>query len=136
MTRDVAIASPGMSIQQAAQEMAARNIGSLPVFDEPHPVGVVTDRDITLRGVALGLPPETPVREVMTPGLDSIADYQTLEDAADLMRKKQIRRVYVLDQDNWIVGVVSLSDLARAADDPRLSGDVLKQISSPTVLHS
>ena len=113
MTRSVAVVQQDDSLQHAAQKMKTLNIGSLPVCDGDAMVGVVTDRDITVRGVAAGMvPQEARVSEVMTAEVQWCSETDSVQQAMELMGEAQVRRLAVLDESRKIVGVVSLGDLA------------------------
>ena len=131
MTRDVEFIHPNDSLQTAAQKMRDRDVGFLPVYEGDELVGVVTDRDIVIRGIVGGMNPEAIVgREMVTSPVIHCFDDQDVEDAARLMRQNQIRRLIVLDRNNnQLVGVVSLGDLAGTVND-KTSGKVLQGISS------
>lgn len=115
------------SLQDVAAKMEAGNFGSAPVLDGGALVGVVTDRDIAIRGVARGLTPDQPVSEVMTADPVCVAPDCSVADAAKLMQERQIRRLYVTDGDQ-LAGVVSLGDVALQGSE-NLSGETLEQIS-------
>ena len=131
MTRGVAVLSPSDSLQRAAQRMGELNIGALPVCEGHEVVGMITDRDITVRGVAEGMnPARAHVSEVMTEHAHSCSEDQTAEEVMNLMGDLQVRRLPVLDEAGEIVGIVSLGDLAT-----RQSGHIdnaLREISSPS----
>ena len=113
MTRSVAIVQQDDTLQHAAQKMKSLNIGSLPVCDGDAMVGVVTDRDITVRGVAAGMvPQEARVSDVMTADVRWCSESDSVQQAMDLMGEAQVRRLAVLSEDRKIVGIVSLGDLA------------------------
>ena len=113
MTRSVAVVQQDDTLQQAAQKMKTLNIGSLPVCDGDAMVGVVTDRDITVRAVAAGmLPQEARVSSVMTADVHWCSENDSIQQAMELMGEAQVRRLAVLDENRRIVGVVSLGDLA------------------------
>lgn len=113
MTRSVAIVQQDDTLQHAAQKMKSLNVGSLPVCDGDAMIGVVTDRDITVRGVAAGLvPQESRVSDVMTAEMRWCSESDSVEQAMELMGEAQVRRLAVLDENRKIVGVVSLGDLA------------------------
>lgn len=132
MTREVETITPNTSVWAAARRMRDLNIGFLPVIAAEHLIGVVTDRDITIRSVAKGLDPAlTSVGDVMTPGLITCFEDQPIADAAQLMNAHQIRRLVVLDHDKTLTGVVSLGDLAVDALKDAQAGQVLKTISWP-----
>jgi CBS domain-containing protein len=113
MTRSVAVVQQDDTLQHAAQKMKSLNVGSLPVCDGDAMVGVVTDRDITVRGVAVGMvPQEAKVSAVMTADVHWCSESDSVQQAMDLMGEAQVRRLAVLDENRKIVGVVSLGDLA------------------------
>ena len=121
----------------AAQRMLQRNVGSLVVLDRSRrPVGIVTDRDLTLRVLALGRDGSlVPVGEVMTPDPRTVRDGASIVACLDIMRTVGARRLPVVDAQDAIVGVVSIDDiLGRLAEEARLIGTVLAQ-ESPGALH-
>lgn len=133
MTQDVATVNESQSIQEAAEIMSSKNIGSLPVVnDAGYMVGMITDRDITLRSTAQGEDAQTPVSEVMTaqqivqaePGMD-------VQQAAELMAQQQIRRLPVVE-NGQIVGMVALGDLAADYQHDSKAGEALTSISTPS----
>src|SRR5690606_10519294 len=106
-------------------------VGALPVCGENEKlIGMVTDRDITIRATADGCDPhETTVEEVMTHDIITCFEDQDLADMADLMEEEQVRRICVLNRSNRLVGIVSLGDLAIRSDDDRLSAEALDGVS-------
>jgi len=133
MTRNVFAVAADATLQEAAEAMTSHDVGFLPVVENNLPVGVVTDRDIVTRGVARGADPrQTPVGQVMTPDLETMSEDATVEEAAQLMQQKQIRRLMVLNADRRIVGVVALGDLAVEGADSQISGQALAGVSQPT----
>ena len=113
MTRNVETASPLMSLQEAARTMEKRDIGFLPVVSEGSLVGVITDRDITVRAVSRGLDSkQSLVEKVMTHDAIVLPENSDLEDAADLMEEHDIRRLVVTDENEQPVGVVSKDRIA------------------------
>lgn len=132
MTREVEYVHPSSTIEEAAAKMRARNIGPLPVCDKGWVVGILTDRDITVRACAQGKDPKaTWVRDVMTPEVIACSEEQLIPDAARLMQERQIRRLLVLNGSKQLVGVVSLGDLAIHTGDWELAGEILEQVSEP-----
>jgi CBS domain-containing protein len=133
MTRGVRVVAPTDSMQHAAQCMDELNVGSVPVCDGQKLVGMVTDRDIAVRGVAAGrVPDQTPVSEVMSSSVRWCTEDQRVEDVMDEMRDAQVRRMPVVDENKHLVGIISLGDLAdRGADESRV-GEVLRDISTPS----
>ena len=130
MTPSVRIASPDDTLQVAAQIMEEHDFGLLPIAENDQLVGMLSDRDITIRAVAKGMSPdEHTVREVMTPEVRYVYDDESIEEAVRNMSDLQIRRLPVLNRDNRLVGIVSLGDLALTEE--RSAGDALSSISQP-----
>jgi len=131
MTSEIVTISPSASLKDAATKMLSEDVGSLPVCDSDEIVGIVTDRDIAIRGVAQGLDPEqAQVREVMTPEVCACSSESEIEAACELMERNQIRRLLVVDENDSAVGLVSLGDLALRIKE-NASGEVLKAVSHP-----
>ena len=132
MTRNVHVVHPHESLQHAAQVMDELNVGSLPVCDSTGLIGIITDRDITVRATAAGLAPgATQVGDVMTDKTRWCSSEQTVQEAMQQMADVQIRRLPVIDSERRVVGIVSLGDLAT-----RHSGHVaaaLRRISDPSM---
>jgi CBS domain-containing protein len=119
MTRTVASVQASETLQTAAQRMRDLNIGSLPVCEGDAIVGMVTDRDVTVRGVANGLPPQdTRVSEVMTGEVRWCRESDSVEDVMELMGSHQVRRLAVVDRSRKIVGIVALGDMATRQSAP------------------
>ncbi len=132
MTREVEVISPETPVMEAAEKMRTLDVGSLPVCQGDKVLGVLTDRDIVIRAVAQGRDTRTvKAREVMSAGVESCNADDDVKDAADHMREKQIRRILVLDDDQKLVGILSLGDLAVDADR-KLAGKALEDISEPS----
>jgi len=134
MTADVLIANPQQSIRDAARAMAALDAGSLPVGDGDRLVGMITDRDIAVRAVALGLGPETPVREVMSPEIKYCFDDEEIEDIAENMGSIKVRRLPVVNRSKRLVGIISLGDIARSDDGS--AAWAMREIVEPGGEHS
>ena len=128
MTPNPDTAQPQDTLQAVAARMSRGDYGSMPVIEGERLVGVITDRDIAVRAVGQGLGPETAVREVMTPDPVCVGPDSELEEAAGIMQQEQIRRLFVTDDDDRLVGVVALADVA-LEDDADLSGRTLEEIS-------
>lgn len=132
MTRDVQSVSPQETIRRAAEMMDELNVGSLPVCDGQKLVGIVTDRDITVRATAAGrAPDEAQVKEVMTDQIRWCFDDQSVDEVMQQMGDTQIRRVPVIDHNtHQLIGIVSLGDMAtkHSAQVDR----TLENISSPS----
>lgn len=132
MTRDVVVMQPDDSLQSAAKKMRDRNIGFLPVCDGEELIGVISDRDITIRALADGMDVNIMLgRDLMTVPAIYCFDDQEVNEAAKIMEENQIRRLVVLSRDEKrLVGVISLGDLARNEPTDR-SGQVLQKVSEP-----
>ncbi len=116
MTRDVQTIRPDQSAQDAARFMLKAEAGSIPVTDGDRLIGMITDRDIAVRGVAKGYGPDTPVRELMSDDVICARADDSVEDVASRMSEAQVRRLPVIDQDERLCGIVSLGDLSRESD--------------------
>lgn len=132
MTREVEIVHPDDSLQTAAQKMRYRDVGFLPVCDGDRLIGVLTDRDIALRATAEGVDPSKSLsKEWVTNPVVYCFEDQDVDEAAQLMREHQIRRLVILGRDDRrLVGVVSLGDLATNVEEQK-SGEVLQEVSEP-----
>jgi CBS domain-containing protein len=130
MTTNVRLANPGQSIAEAARLMAECDAGVLPVGEDDRLVGMITDRDIALRAVAKDLPPDTPVRDVMSKEVLYCFEDEALEHVADNMGEQQVRRLPVLNREKRLVGILSFGDLATVTK-PRTSGQAIAAISRP-----
>jgi CBS domain-containing protein len=132
MTHGVEVIHPDATLQQAAQQMRGLDVGPLPVCDGERLVGMLTDRDITVRATAEGRDPKTAkVQDVMTCEAIYAFEDQDVTEAARLMKEHQIRRLVVLNRDKQLVGIVSLGDLAVHTDNRRLAGEVVERVSEP-----
>jgi CBS domain-containing protein len=130
MTSDVRLVDPATTLKDAAQMMREGDFGLLPTGENDRLVGTITDRDITVRAVANGKDPNsTTVRDAMSEGILYCFEDQSVDEVADMMGEKQVRRMPVLNRDKRLVGIVALGDLAteRGADDD--AGEALSEIS-------
>ena len=135
MTREVRVASPGQSIRDVAKIMDEINAGSVPVGDNDRLVGMITDRDIAIRAVAVGKGPDTPVREVMTSEqvLYCYED-EELDHVAKNMSQQQVRRLPVVNREKRLVGIVSLGNIAQA--ESRAASKAVKGVTKPGGAHA
>ena len=131
MTRDVQSISPQETVQRAAQMMDELNVGAIPVLDGQKLVGMITDRDITVRSTAAGQAPgQTRVGDVMSTDVRTCGPNQTVDEVLGQMGDVQIRRVPVVDeQSNQVIGIVSLGDMA--AKHSAGIDHTLEEISTP-----
>jgi len=131
MTRDVTVVSPTDSARRAAQVMDELNVGVLPVCDGRRIVGMVTDRDLTIRITALGKNPEQArVEDAMSTNVRWCFEDENVEAVIRKMGDTQIRRLPVVDRDHNLVGIVSLGDVATKSDD--VAEQTLEDISEPS----
>jgi CBS domain-containing protein len=122
MCRDPAVVHVDQPLVEAARRMRGGDVGALFVVDGDELVGMVTDRDLVLRGVATGRDPlAVAVIDVMTRHVVFCEEHCSLEEAGRLMARQQIRRLAVVDGDRELVGVLSLGDLARAETPPPIA---------------
>ncbi|MXQ14786.1 CBS domain-containing protein [Microvirga makkahensis] len=135
MTRDVRVVSPHQTIQDAAKMMSDVDAGVLPVGENDQLVGMITDRDIAVRGIAQGKGPDTPVREVMTADVNYCFEDEDTDHVARNMADQQVRRLPVVNRDKRLVGILSLGDLA-VMQGSQPAGEALAGISQPGGAHS
>ena len=135
MSRDVQVASPAQTIRDAAKMMAKIDAGVLPVGENDRLVGMITDRDITIRAVAEGKAPTTKVRDVMSDEVLYCFDDQDLDEVAQNMSDTKVRRLPVVNRQKRLVGIISLGDLARN-EDAGTTGQTVSHISEPGGEHS
>jgi CBS domain-containing protein len=116
MTSDVVSIPPELTLQDAASIMKTLDVAALPVSDGERLIGLITDRDITLRAIAEGRDPRTTdVGDVMTSEVVCCHEDDEVQRAAGLMQREQLRRLPVIDEGGRLVGIVSLGDVKREA---------------------
>ena len=131
MTRGIACVNPNDNVERAAQLMNEYNVGSVPVCENGKVIGIVTDRDITLRSVAKGYESwSQTVREIMSSNPVCGYPEQDVHEAARIMSERQIRRLPIVENGR-LVGMVSLGDLAVEPTLKDNAEDALKSISEP-----
>jgi CBS domain-containing protein len=136
MTRDVSVASPNDSIQHAAARMAELDVGVLPVGENDKLIGMITDRDMAVRGVACACDPSTTkVRDLMSAEIKYCFDDESVEHIAQNMAEQQVRRLPVVNRDKRLVGIVSLADLATHLKS-KAPSYALRGISQPGGSHT
>nr|WP_032100945.1 CBS domain-containing protein [Anoxybacillus suryakundensis] len=131
MTRQVATVKPDQSVQEAAQLMNEHNVGAIPVVENGKVKGMITDRDIALRTTAQGLAPSTPVSQVMTSNVVTGTPNMSVNEAAKVMAKNQIRRLPIV-QNNALCGIVALGDIATNQAYDEAAEQALSEISEPS----
>lgn len=124
MTQGVHTLDCTATLREAAQLMSKHDIGSVPVSRDDRLVGMVTDRDIVLRGVARGISDDAPLSDVMSDGIKYCFDDQSVSDVASNMAQLGVRRLPVVDRDKRLVGFVSLSNI-HGSDEERASEELL-----------
>ncbi len=136
MTRDVRVANPNQTIQDAAKMMSDVDSGVLPVGENDRLIGMITDRDIAVRAVAQGKGPQTLVREVMTDHVHYCFDDEDTEEVTRKMADSQVRRLPVVNRDKRLIGILSLGDVATRRDGADEASEALSDISRPGGEHS
>jgi CBS domain-containing protein len=129
MSRDVKMVTPETTIREAAQQMRDGDFGMLPVAENDRMVGAISDRDIAVRAVADDKGPETPVRDVMSPGICWAYEEDSVERAAQLMSERQVRRLPIVNKAKRLVGIVSLGDFAVETEEIEPAAEALSGIS-------
>jgi CBS domain-containing protein len=123
--------APNTTIQDAALEMKVLDVGILPVCENNRLVGAVTDRDIAIRAVAQGFDTRrTTIEDIMTEEVVCCFEDQDVEEAAQIMEQRKIRRLPVLSRDRQLVGIVSLGDLAVRSGNSKVAGEVLGHVAT------
>src|SRR6266566_1232189 len=135
MTMDVEVIDSNAPLTEAAVKMKSLDVGLLPICDGDKLKGTLTDRDITVRGIAEGYDPsDTKVSDIMSTDLAYCFEDEEIDKALSLMEVRQIRRLPVLDREKRLVGIVSLGDLAVHAGQKERLGETLKEVSQPATL--
>jgi CBS domain-containing protein len=134
MTRDVQTIQPDQRVQEAASFMLSADAGSIPVTEGERLIGMITDRDIAVRGIAKGYGPDTPVRDIMTDDIICARASDDVEEVATKMSEAQVRRLPVIDDDERLCGIVSLGDLSRETDG-ETAREALQGVSQPGGQH-
>lgn len=136
MTTSVASLTPEDTVEKAASLMKEHDIGSVPVCQGSNIVGIITDRDITLRSVASGINASSQsVRDVMSSNPVVGSPEMSLDEASKIMSQQQIRRLPIVENQN-LVGVVALGDLATQPQSDEKAGHALSSISQHNSSHS
>ncbi|PKH11596.1 MULTISPECIES: CBS domain-containing protein [Planomicrobium] len=130
MTKEVDTCNPGHSLQEVAAKMKEINVGSIPICENEKLVGIITDRDIVVRGIADNLSLESAVSEILSENMVTGNKDMSVEEAAELMADHQIRRLPIVENDK-VVGIVSLGDIA-VKDKSYGNADIaLDEVSEP-----
>ena len=134
MTTNPRCVSPNDSIQIAARIMKEEDTGVVPVVEDGRPVGLITDRDIVVRAVADGAQVNKPVREIASNDVVCATPDMSTKEATKIMSERQIRRLPVVENDR-IVGIVSLGDIAVKEGKDSRTGETLEGISEGVKKH-
>ncbi|TDJ04587.1 MAG: CBS domain-containing protein [Deltaproteobacteria bacterium] len=130
MTKNPEFISPQDSLSTAAEKMQKLDVGFLPVVDNGKLAGVITDRDLVIRGLANKWNPEQhQVKECMSETCYTCFEDDEVEQAVKAMEDKQIRRIPIVNRENKLVGVISVGDVACETHDQKLSGEIIEKIS-------
>ncbi|MDD4973008.1 MAG: CBS domain-containing protein [Bacteriovorax sp.] len=133
MTTKVELGNPNMSLFEAAKKMRDGDFGILPIEDNDRLIGVITDRDIAVRGVAEGLDPnKVQVSQIMTDRVLYCFEDQSLDEVAQNLGENRIRRLPVLNRQKRLVGILSLGDLAQSHLNPKQLEATLATLSKRT----
>lgn len=134
MTAQPVTCTPATTLAEAARKMTEADCGALPVVDAEEtgqPLGVITDRDIVCRSLALGKDPHSMVvRDCMSGPAVTVSPYTSLEECCETMEANQIRRLVVTDLNGRCCGVIAQADVAKAASEAK-TAEVLREISLP-----
>lgn len=133
MTEEVEVVNPTATLFDVAKKMDELNVGAIPVCDGERLQGMVTDRDIVVKAIAKDMDVRsTKVSEVASTDVFYCFEDQDVEEAADLMEEKQVRRLPILNAQKRLVGIVSLGDIATASGDTNLAGETISEVSTPS----
>lgn len=113
MTTNVETVSADQTAREAASFMLRANAGSIPVCEADRVIGMITDRDIAIRGIAEGRGPDTPISELMSADIVCAREDDGTTEVAERMSSEQVRRLPVVDENDRLIGIVSLGDLSR-----------------------
>jgi CBS domain-containing protein len=128
MTPNPKTVGPSSPVIEAARIMQTEGVGPVPVVEGERLVGMITDRDITIRVVAEGKDPQSAVSEIMSRDLVTVDPQETLDGALRLMAEHQVRRLPVVEEDGRLAGIVAQADVAQQGADHK-TGEVVEQIS-------
>lgn len=130
MTKNVTTGTRGMTLQEVAKVLRDGDMGALPIVENNTLIGIVTDRDIVVRGIAEGKESTADVEEVMTAEVYSVKPDDFVFEAIRLMGDKQIRRIPVISENGELAGIIAMADVALETEDEREIAETLEEISS------
>jgi CBS domain-containing protein len=129
MTTDPEFLSPSASIREAADMMKGMDVGSVPIVTNRRVIGIVTDRDLVVRGIAGGLSPQAELNDIFSHDVKTVSPDDNVDQAFKMMEAGQIRRLPVVDGAGELVGMLSIGDLATRTEDATKAGQTLQEIS-------
>ncbi|HEY8365430.1 MAG TPA: CBS domain-containing protein [Haloplasmataceae bacterium] len=130
MSKSVITLKPYNTIKDAAVLMFEHNIGMIPIVDDDnHPIGLVTDRDMIVRGIAQNYDEKTSLEDIMTTNLITIHPNSEIGEATHIMGHRQVRRLLVVDENDYLVGVLAIADISTTPENDTKAGLALSQIS-------
>jgi len=109
MVKNVVTASPEETLESVVKKLYSRNVGCIIIVEDGKPIGIVTDRDIAIRG--FGKPPETPIKEIMTPKVITIFEDDGIFELTKKFRNHGVRRIPVIDKNGKLQGIISVDDI-------------------------
>ncbi|MHC0552844.1 CBS domain-containing protein [Salinicoccus sp. CNSTN-B1] len=130
MTTEVETCGPETTVQQVASKMMELDVGSIPVTEDGNLRGIITDRDLVIRGIASQFSLETPINRILSSSYVTGTPDMDVEEAANIMAQEQVRRLPIIE-DNKVVGIVALGDVAVDEEDSEDSEEALEEISRP-----
>ncbi|GAA3731444.1 CBS domain-containing protein [Salinicoccus jeotgali] len=130
MTTEIETCGPETTVQQVASKMMELDVGSIPVTEDGNLRGIITDRDLVIRGIASQFSLETPINRILSSSFVTGTPDMDVEEAANIMAQEQVRRLPIIE-DNKVVGIVALGDVAVDEEDPEDSEEALEEISKP-----
>jgi len=131
MTTDIDCCTPESTCKEVAIKMKELDVGVIPICENEKLVGIITDRDLVIKGLANDLSDESPVSELITNLVVKGTKDMSIEEAAKIMSHEQIRRLPIVENEK-LVGMVSLGDLAVNNQSSEKAGEALKDISVPS----
>lgn len=130
MNKDIKLVSANTTVREAADKMASTGVGFLPVGDNDELKGTITDRDIVLNAIAKGKDPDqTKLQDILSPSVYACDEDRDVEEVAQMMNEKQVRRMPITNSENRLVGVVSIGDMAQHLS-PETAGRILKGVTA------
>ena len=130
MTKTPEFLPPTATLKEAADQMKKHDYGFIPVGENDRLIGVITDRDLAIRGTATGKDPnKTQIQEVMSKGIHYCFETDSVEEVAKKMEDLQVRRIIVLNKDKRLTGIISLGDIATKCSDTKLCCELTEAVS-------